>query len=79
MITLYFRKGCPFCKKVLESLHEEVGADFQVFYRQNDDNEKRTKEIGGKVQYPLLVDEGKDVIMYESDDIVRYLRENYGS
>jgi len=78
MITLYFKKGCPFCKKVLESLHEEIAADFQIFYKQNGDNEKRTKEIGGKVQFPLLVDEGKDQVMYESDDIVRYLKENYG-
>jgi len=78
MLTLYFKQGCPFCKKVLESLHAEIAADFQVFYKQNGDNEKRTKEIGGKVQFPLLVDEGKDQVMYESDDIVRYLKENYG-
>jgi glutaredoxin 2 len=78
MITLYFKQGCPFCKKVLECLHEEIAADFQVFYKQNDDNENRAKEIGGKVQFPLLEDEENDAIMYESDDIVRYLRENYG-
>ncbi len=77
MLTLYLKKGCPFSKKVLESLHEEVAADFQVFYKQNADNEKRAREIGGKVQFPLLVDEEKDVILYESDAIIHYLMENY--
>lgn len=78
MLKFYFKKGCPFCEKVLDSLHEEIAADFQVFYKRNDENEKKTEEIGGKVQFPLLVDEKRDVIMYESDDIVGYLRKNYG-
>lgn len=79
MLKFYFKKGCPFCRKVLESLHEDVAADFQVFYKQNAHNEKKTEEIGGKVQFPLLVDEAKDVVMYESDEIVDYLMANYRS
>lgn len=78
MLTLYFKQGCPFCKKVLESLHEDVAADFRVLYKENGDNARRAEEIGGKSQVPLLVDEAKDVVMYESDDIVAYLKKNYG-
>jgi glutathione S-transferase len=78
MLTLYFKQNCPFCSKVLDSLHEDIAADFRVFYKQNKDNEEVAKEIGGKGQYPLLVDENQDVIMYESDDIIDYLKKNYG-
>lgn len=79
MLTFYFKQGCPFCKTVLDSLHEEIASDFQILYKKNGDNEKQARDIGGKAQFPLLVDEEKDVTMYESDDIVNYLKENYGS
>lgn len=32
---------------------------------------------GGKRQVPYLVDTDKDVAMYESNDIIDYIRENY--
>jgi glutathione S-transferase len=34
---------------------------------------------GGKRQTPYFVDESKGVAMYESDDIVEYLKKNYGA
>ncbi len=34
-------------------------------------------KLGGKTQVPLLVDQQKGVIMYESDAIIEYLEENY--
>jgi len=34
-------------------------------------------KIGGKTQVPLLVDQHKDVVLYESDAIMQYLEENY--
>lgn len=79
MLTLYFKKGCPYCKKVLENLHGKTAADFQVHYQHNGDNGKRAREIGGKAQFPLLVDAARDVVMYESEDIVRYLNQTYSS
>lgn len=36
-------------------------------------------EKGGKQQVPYLVDTDKDVAMYESNDIIDYIRENYAS
>ena len=36
------------------------------------------KRIGGKVQFPLLVDSGKGIHMYGSRDIVEYLFATYG-
>lgn len=32
---------------------------------------------GGKRQVPYLVDTDKDVAMYESNDIIEYIRDNY--
>jgi len=32
---------------------------------------------GGKSQVPYLVDTEKDVAMYESNDIIEYMRDNY--
>lgn len=34
-------------------------------------------EKGGKRQVPYLVDTDKDVAMYESNDIIEYIRDNY--
>ena len=39
-----------------------------------DENKKKLEEVGGKVQVPCLVIDGK--AMYESDDIIEYAKEN---
>ncbi len=36
-------------------------------------------EKGGKSQVPYLVDEDKNVSMFESDDIIEYMREHYAN
>lgn len=36
-------------------------------------------EKGGKPQVPYLVDVDKNVALYESDDIIEYLRDTYAS
>tara|TARA_B100001989_G_C24499205_1_gene443880 strand:+ start:425 stop:685 length:261 start_codon:yes stop_codon:yes gene_type:complete len=36
-------------------------------------------EKGGEKQVPFLVDAEKNVSMYESSDIIEYLRENYAN
>jgi len=38
----------------------------------------KAKQIGGKAQFPLLIDENKSIKMYESDAIVEYLLNTYG-
>jgi glutathione S-transferase len=40
-------------------------------------NEEELIRIGGKRQVPFLLDREKKVEMYESDDILEYLRETY--
>ena len=36
-------------------------------------------EKGGKMQVPFIVDSEKDVSMYETSDIIEYIRENYAN
>ena len=73
-LTLYYFPECPFCQKVLKYAGEN-GIEFNLLDIKKD--EKNAEDLikkGGKKQVPaLLID---DKIMYESDDIIEYLKEN---
>ena len=68
--TLYYRKTCPYCQKVLRFMDENA---ISLDKRSTDleRNEQDLIRIGGKKQVPCLVINGKP--LYESDDIVAYL------
>lgn len=56
--------------------------NLKVEFDLNDISEDETAmtellEKGGKKQVPFLVDTEKDISMYESNDIIEYIRENY--
>ena len=36
------------------------------------------RELGGKAQFPLLIDPNHDLVLYESDAIVAHLYARYG-
>lgn len=76
MIKLYTRTGCPFCIKTLQVIND-LGVDYQELEISNEDNLKSLLELGGKQQVPFLVDEEKNISMYESGDIIEYLNQNY--
>lgn len=78
MLTLYVKTGCPFCAKVLGTV-EELGLQVS---QKNIAEPGVVDELiarGGQKMVPFLVDEDRGVSMYESDDIVAYLREHYSS
>ena len=80
-LELYQFEGCPHCKKVREFCSEN-GISVVLHNPRNGDtvvNEERIEELrdGGQDQVPFLVDNERGVSMYESDDIVDYLDENY--
>lgn len=73
MLTLYERTGCPFCIKVLR-FAEENGITLQL---KNSSDEAVVEELiarGGKRQFPYLVDSEHNIEMYESRDIIEYLK-----
>ncbi|MFI5260489.1 MAG: glutathione S-transferase N-terminal domain-containing protein [Candidatus Paceibacteria bacterium] len=76
MLTLYVRTGCPFCHRVLAAA-EELGISFD---ERNIADRAVAEELitrGGKQQVPYLFDAERGVEMYESEDIVAYLKEHY--
>lgn len=77
MLILYTKEYCPFCVRVRDYL-----SDTEISYEERDvykDEEflKELLELGGKKQIPFLVDTEKKIGMYESLDIIEYIRENY--
>ena len=77
MLILYYKPTCPFCQKVLGEA-EEMGVSFDLRDISSDEtNAEALIEAGGKRQVPFLVDTDRDVSLYESDDIIAYLREQY--
>ncbi len=79
MIELYFDEGCPYCVKVLEFFKREK-IEFiskRISLYGSSPLKEELRRLGGKTQVPYLVDPEKNVKMYESDDIIEYVRENY--
>lgn len=77
MIELYQIEQCPYCQKVRKTM-TDLGLSYIAHNRTNQETEKRLMELGGKTQVPMLVDPHHDVILYESDDIVKHLLTHYG-
>lgn len=76
MLTLYYKPACPFCQRVIQ-----MSENLKVELEMKDVSEDETAytelmEKGGKMQVPFLVDSEKDVSMYESGDIIEYMRDN---
>lgn len=71
---LYYKKSCPFCQKVLRFMDEhKITMDTRDTLQPGYQND--LVRIGGKKQVPCLVINGK--ALYESDDIMAYLKENF--
>lgn len=76
MLTLYVKTGCPFCERVLAA-----GRELDISFEQkNIADSAIAQELvtrGGKRQVPYLVDIENQKEMYESEDIVSYLKEHH--
>ena len=78
-MTLYQLYACPFCIKTRRALHrlnlviETRSVSSGSPYRQE------LKQGGGRVQVPCLhfQQDGKEVWMYESSDIIHYLEQRF--
>ena len=73
MLELCVLETCPYCIKVMEFLEHE-----HMKYRKIDISNKESEDsliqIGGKRQVPFLVDTERNIQMYESKDIIEYLK-----
>ena len=73
MIDLYMLSECPYCKKVIK-FAEENNIKFNKLNIDNKINEESLITMGGKRQVPFLVDHDRNIQMYESSDIIEYLK-----
>lgn len=78
MLTLFVKTGCSYCAKVL-AVVQELGLTIEEKNIVDDTVAEELLSHGGKRQVPYLLDSDRDVAMYESDDIVAYLREHYSA
>ncbi|KAM0980585.1 hypothetical protein EV2_014311 [Malus domestica] len=78
-IEIYEFEGCPFCRKVREIV---AVLDLDVLFypcpKGGPNFRRKVVEMGGKQQFPYMVDPNTGVSMYESDDIIKYLVGKYG-
>lgn len=78
-LQLYEFEACPFCRRVREAMTElDLSAEVYPCPKGSLRHRDIVKKIGGKEQFPLLVDASTGISMYESGDIVKYLFRNYG-
>ena len=78
MLDLYVLKTCPYCEKVISFL-EDRGIKYNKVDIENKANEESLIKLGGKRQVPFLVDKDRNIQMYESDDIIEYLKTIFNS
>lgn len=78
MIELYHAERCPYCVKV-RVFFENAGIAYiskpVPLGSATSKLKDELKALGGKTQVPFLHHPERNVIMYESDDIIAYARE----
>ena len=72
-LILYVKTGCPWCQKVLDFASEK-GIEFELRNIKDVGVVDELIARGGKRQVPYLVDQKNGTEMYESADIVEYLK-----
>jgi glutathione S-transferase len=79
-LKLYDIEACPFCRLVREVL-SEMDVDVMIYPCPRGGTRFRLEaaRIGGKAQFPLLVDDNTQTVLYESSAIIEYLTKTYGS
>lgn len=73
MLDLYLLESCPYCHKVMKFL-DEHGVEYNQIDISNKFSEQALIKLGGKRQVPFLIDNDRNIQMYESDDIIEYLK-----
>ena len=73
MLELFILESCPYCIKVMNFLDKE-NMKYRKIDISNKESEASLIQIGGKRQVPFLVDTDRNIQMYESNDIIEYLK-----
>ncbi len=78
-IRLYEFEACPFCRRVREVV-TLLNLDVEIYPCPKGGKRFRqmVEQMGGKQQFPFMVDDNTGEKMYESQQIVNYLFNQYG-
>ena len=86
MLELYQAEGCPHSAKVRDAL-TDLGVSYVIHNPRlpggqggdvtNEQTYREMTALGGQDQIPYLVDTNREETLYESDDIVEYVREHH--
>ncbi|XWS43413.1 hypothetical protein CRYUN_Cryun16bG0101500 [Craigia yunnanensis] len=78
-IEIYEFESCPFCRKVREIVSVlDLDVLFYPCPKNGPNFRPKVAQMGGKQQFPYMVDPNTGVAMYESDEIIKYLAGKYG-
>ncbi len=77
MLILIHREECPFCQKVRQFMSDNHVSYVSLVSPKGSPSRKILTQLGGKEQVPFLVDTDKGEMMYESDDIIEYVKKHY--
>lgn len=75
MIDIFILENCPYCQKVMNFLKDKK-IEYNKIDTKNMDNVLKLLSIGGKDQVPFLYNQKTNDKIYESNDIITYLK-NY--
>ena len=74
-LKLFMFETCPYCRKVIREIEEEGRSDIEYHdIRKNEEDRRTLVDVGGKQQVPCLFIDGTP--LYESDDIIKWLKNN---
>ena len=77
MIKLYQMDHCPYCIRVRSFLKKHAIEWEGIDSPKGSEGREELLRLGGKGQVRFMVDDTRDVQMYESADIIHYLTEHY--
>lgn len=79
-LKLYEFEGCPYCRRVREIL-TTLNLDVEIYPCPKNGTRFRplVEKIGGKAQFPFLIDENTGDQLYESKDIIAHLFQHYSA
>lgn len=79
-LQLFEFEACPFCRRVREAVTElDLSVEIFPCPKGSKRHREMVRSLGGKEQFPYLVDPNAGVSMYESSEIVKYLFRQYGN
>ena len=79
-LQLYEFENCPFCRLVREAFSMlDLAADVHPCPPGGTRFRPEVERLGGKQQFPYLVDPNTGTSMYESAEIIRFLYRTYGA